>query len=38
MLNKAGFPRDLREKLWLECASTATKLNNLMIKKEGENP
>jgi hypothetical protein len=38
MLNRAGFPDELREKLWAECASTATKLNNLMIKKEGKNP
>jgi hypothetical protein len=38
MINGAGFPEELREKFWAECALTATKLNNLMIKKEGKNP
>ena len=38
MLNGAGFPEELREKLWAECALMATKLNYLMIKKEGKNP
>ena len=34
ILNRAGITEDLREKLWAEWALTASKLNNLMVKKE----
>jgi hypothetical protein len=36
MLNRSGVPQDLREKFWAECASTATKLSNLMSRKDGK--
>ena len=36
MLNGAGFDKRLREYLWAECASTATMLQNSIIKKKGE--
>ena len=32
-LNGSGFDKRLREYLWAECASTATMLQNLIIKK-----
>jgi hypothetical protein len=38
MLNGAGFPDELKEKLWAKCAFTVTKFNNLMIKEEEKNP
>ena len=38
MLNGAGFPEEMREKLWAECAATATKLNNMLCKREGKSP
>jgi hypothetical protein len=38
MLNRSGVTQELREKLWAECASTATKLNNLVSKKDGKAP
>jgi hypothetical protein len=30
--------QDLREKLWAECASTETKLNNIISRKDGKTP
>jgi hypothetical protein len=36
MLTRAGVPQELREKLWAECASTATKLSNIIPKKNGK--
>jgi hypothetical protein len=35
MLNRSGVPQELREKLWAECASTATRLSNIISKKNG---
>jgi hypothetical protein len=34
MLNRSGVTKELREKFWAECASTATKLNNIMRRKD----
>jgi hypothetical protein len=36
MLNRLGVPQELREKLWAECASTATRLSNIISKKNGK--
>jgi hypothetical protein len=36
MLNRSGFPQELREKLLAECASTATRLSNIISKKNGK--
>ena len=36
MLNGSGFDKRLREYLWAECASTATMLQNSIIKKKGD--
>jgi hypothetical protein len=36
MLNRSGVPQELREKLWAECASTATKLSDFISKKNGK--
>ena len=36
MLNGAGLNKRLRKYLWAECASTATRLQNSIIKKQGE--
>jgi hypothetical protein len=38
MLNRSGVPQELREKLWAECASKATKLSNIISKKNGKSP
>jgi hypothetical protein len=38
ILNRSGVSQDLREKLWAECASTATKLSNLVSRENGRNP
>jgi hypothetical protein len=36
MLNNSGVEKDFRNELWAECASTATKLSNLIVRtKEG---
>jgi hypothetical protein len=36
MLNNSGVKKDFTNKLWAECASTATKLSNLIVRtKEG---
>jgi hypothetical protein len=36
MMNNSGVEKDFRNKLWVECASTATKLSNLIVRtKEG---
>ena len=31
MMNMAGFPKVKRSQLWTEAASTATKINNMLI-------
>ena len=36
MLNTAGFPLEMKQKFWAEAASTATKLENLMVHKTDE--
>ena len=36
MLNTAGFPLEMRQKFWAEAASTATKLENIMVHKTDE--
>jgi hypothetical protein len=36
MLNRSGVPQELREKIWAGCASTATKLSNIISKKSGK--
>jgi hypothetical protein len=36
MLNRSGVPQELREKLWTELASTATRLSNIISKKNGK--
>jgi hypothetical protein len=36
MLNRSGVPQELREKPWAECSSTATKLSNIISKKNGK--
>ena len=33
MLNGAGIKNEYRQLFWVECASTATKLENIVIKK-----
>jgi hypothetical protein len=38
MLNSALIPKVKREKLWTECANTATKLDNISITKKGDKP
>jgi hypothetical protein len=38
MLNRSVVTQDLREKLWAECASTGTKLNNIISRKDGNTP
>jgi hypothetical protein len=36
MLNRSGVTQEVREKLWAGCALTATKLNNIMSRKDGK--
>ena len=36
MMNSKDVESDLRDTLWAECAAKATKLNNLIVKKEGK--
>jgi hypothetical protein len=38
MLNCSGVPQEMRDKLWAECASTATLLSNVMSRKDGKSP
>jgi hypothetical protein len=38
MLNCSGVPQEMRDKLWEECASTATLLSNVMSRKDGKSP
>ena len=38
MMNNAGFTKEMRAKLWAECARTATMLENNMPDKKGEDP
>ena len=38
MLNGGAVPEEMSEKLWAECASPATKLNNLIAKGKGKSP
>jgi hypothetical protein len=35
MLNRLGVPQDFRVKFWAECTSRATKLSNLISKRNG---
>ena len=35
MLNRAGFKGAMREKLWAECAMTATFLDGILSNKVG---
>ena len=37
MLNHAGFEGSLRSGLWHECASTATKIDNILVEDKKEN-
>jgi hypothetical protein len=38
-MTNAGFEKIKRETLWAECAATATKLNNLLVRtSEKKNP
>jgi len=32
MMGKAGFPGEIRTRMWYEAASTATKLSNIIVK------
>ena len=34
MLNQAGLKKDMRGKLWAECAATATHLDNVIVRKD----
>jgi hypothetical protein len=36
MLNRSGVTQDLKGKIWAECASTDTKLSNLISRKDGK--
>ena len=36
ILNNAGLEESMREKMWVECAATATILSNLMAKRNGK--
>ncbi len=38
MMNNAGFTKEMRAKLWAECARTATMIENNMPDKKDENP
>ena len=38
MMNHAGFTKEVRVKMWCEAASTATKLNNILVKPEDNSP
>jgi hypothetical protein len=38
MLNDSGVPEELRNKLWAECALTATKLSNITSRRDKGNP
>jgi hypothetical protein len=38
MLNDSGVPEELRNKLWAECALTATKLSNITLRRNKGNP
>ena len=38
MMNHAGFDDNFRKKLWCEATSTATKLDNIMVKYMGGKP
>ena len=38
MLNHSGVTASLRDELWAECASTATKLCNILSRKERKSP
>ena len=33
MMSKAGFTKKIRELMWYEVASTATRLSNIIVKK-----
>ena len=34
MLNRAGFPLNLRELFWVECCNMATQLDNILVKNK----
>ena len=36
MFNSAGFTKLKQEEIWMECAVTATKLENLIVNKQTE--
>lgn len=36
MFTEAGIEGDLRDKLWAECAGTATKLSNVLVEKKDD--
>lgn len=36
MLNGGGFEDEMRQLLWVECANTATMLENMTVRKEGK--
>ena len=36
MMNVAGFTKEKREQLWCEAASTATKIDNILVHEKGE--
>ena len=38
MLNGADVPEEMRKKLWAECATTATFLENVTVRKDQEEP
>ena len=38
MMNHVGLDENYRRKLWCETISTATKLDNLMVRKMGGKP
>ena len=38
LINHAGLDENYRRKLWFETISTATKLDNLMVRKMGGKP
>ena len=37
-MNAARLPKDLREGLWAECANTCTKLDNILVRENGQDP